>query len=165
MPLDTNCVVQIGAKYAGPVTIGSLALTIGQSYTVATSTGAGAGQASIFYAGTRTLASGATESLDLNGATLIDALGAPVTIAALKGIVLVAATANTTTLTIGNVANGIASVFGAATQSLTLQPGEILAKLTPSAAGYPIVAGTADLLKIANAAGAPATYDLILFGA
>lgn len=125
--------------------------------------GSGAGQAAVLYTASRTLASGANESLDLNGTALQDTFGVNLALTKIKGVIIQARDANTTNLTVANVANSI-NMFGA-TFSLTLQPGELLAKVTNSNAGYAVTPGTGDLLNIANAAGASATYDIILIGA
>ena len=126
--------------------------------------GSGAGQAAVLFSGRRTLADGASESLDLNGTTLTDVFGQPLGLTKIKGLIIQALDSNTTNLTVGNVSNGLATILGAATQSFTLQPGELFAKLTNSAAGYAVTASTGDLLKIANAAGAAAGYDIIIIG-
>jgi hypothetical protein len=126
--------------------------------------GSGAGQASVLYTASRTLAGGANESLDLNGTALLDSFGTALALTKIKGVIIQARDANTTNLTVGNVTNGVATIFGA-TFSLVLQPGEFLAKVTNSNAGYVVTPTTGDLLNIANAAGAAATYDIIIIGA
>ncbi len=125
----------------------------------------GAGAASVFYSARRTLASGAAESLDLNGSALADIFGVPLALSKIKGLIIQAADANTTNLTIGNFTNGLATIIGAATQSLVLQPGELFAKVTGSAGGYAVTADTADLLRVANGSGNNASYDIIIIGA
>lgn len=139
--------------------VSQLAITLARAF----ADGAGAGQASVFYTASRTLAGGANESLDLNGTALTDVFGTALALTKIKGIIIQARGENTTNLTVGNVTNSIATIFGA-TYSMVLQPGELLAKITNSAAGYVVTASTGDLLNIANAAGASATYDIILIG-
>jgi hypothetical protein len=126
--------------------------------------GGGAGQASVLYTASRTIAGGANESLDLNGTALLDSFGTALALTKIKGILIQAREGNTTNLTVANVANAVSTIFGA-TYSLVLQPGEFLAKVTNSNAGYVVTPTTADLLNIANAAGAAATYDIVLIGA
>jgi hypothetical protein len=164
MTLALTASVEIAGRYDKPAGLESPASVLAINLAKAFADGAGAGQASVFYSASRTLASGATESLDLNGTTLFDSFGQALALTKIKGLIIYARAANTTDLTVGNVTNGLATIFGAATQSFTLQPGEIFAKLTDSAAGYAVTATTADLLKIANAAGAAATYDIIIIG-
>lgn len=126
--------------------------------------GAGAGQAAVLYSARRTLASAASESLDLNGTALTDVFGAPLALTKIKGLIIQALDSNSTNLTIGNVANGLSTILGAATQSLVLQPGELLAKITNTAAGYAVTASTADLLQVTNGSGTAASYDIVIIG-
>jgi hypothetical protein len=153
----------ISAQYTGARLIETQQSNILANYGISLSDGAGVNQAQKLWSDRRTLATGVGESLDLNG-VLVDGLGNTLALTVIKGIIISAAAANTTTLTIGNIANGLATILGIATQSLTLQPGELLMKITPSAAGYAVTAATADLLRVVNAAGASATYDIIIIG-
>lgn len=164
MAFGSTLSLKLLAEKTGALDIETLTTLIDRTTSISHADGTGANQAAILWSDTRTLTTGATESLDLSGTALTDAFGAAVALTSIKGIVLYSSTANTTNLTIGNVANGLATIFGAATQSLTLHPGELLVKWTPLAAGYVVTAGTADLLKVANAAGASAIYDIIIIG-
>lgn len=125
--------------------------------------GGGAGQASVLYTASRTLAGGANESLDLNGTTLLDSFGTALALTKIKGIIIQSRDSNAQNLTVANVANSVSTIFGA-TYSLVLQPGEFLAKVTNSNAGYVVTPTTADLINIAAAAGASVTYDIIIIG-
>jgi hypothetical protein len=165
MPLALTASVEIAGRYdktpglEAPVS--QLAITLASMF----ADGSGAGQASVFYSASRTLAASASESLDLNGTALLDVFGQALALTKIKGLIIQARAANTTDLTVGNVTNGLATILGIATQSFTLQPGEILAKITNSNAGYVVTPATGDLLRVANAAGASATYDIIIIGA
>ena len=164
MPLGSALSVKLLATRTGSLDIEALASTIDRTTTIQHGDGTGANQATVMWSDTRTLTTGASESLDLSGSSLFDAFGVAIALTSIKGIILYASPANTTNLTIGNVTSGLATIFGAATQALTLHPGELLVKWTPLAAGYVVTAATADLLKVANAAGASANYDIILIG-
>lgn len=164
MPFGSTLSLRLQAARTGSLDIEALASTIDRTTSVIHADGTGANQATIMWSDQRTLTSGSSESLDLSGSALTDAFGAAVALTSIKGIILYASTANTTNLTIGNVTNGLATIFGAATQSLTLHPGELLVKWTPLAAGYGVTASTADLLRVANASGASAIYDIIIIG-
>lgn len=101
--------------------------------------------------------------IDLSG-TLAGTYGA-VVFTAIKGIFIKAGDANLGNLVVGNVTNGIVAPFGAATHSLQVQPGGVLLLATPSAAGWPITAATADLLRIAAAATTGTyTWDILVWG-
>jgi hypothetical protein len=129
--------------------------------------GTGAGKADRVFSDRRTLAASATEDLDLAG-TLVDAFGAAITFARVKGIVIAAAAGNTNNVVIGAAAaNPWATLLGA-THTLTLRPGAFVAVGTgvADATGYAVTAGTGDLLKVANsAAGSSVTYDIHIIGA
>src|SRR2546426_227856 len=64
-------------------------------------TGVGANQADQLWSDTRTLATGATEDLDFSGTSLQNAFGINIAFVKIKFILIVAAAANTTNLTIG----------------------------------------------------------------
>lgn len=164
MPLRANIGLQIGGQYdRTPGAVEAPASILNAVFPVVYGDGTGLNQASVLYSATRTLASAANESLDLNGTALTDSFGASIALARIKAIIIQASAANTTNLTVANVTNSVTTLFGS-TYSLVVQPGELLAKATPSAAGYVVTAATADLLNIANASGASATYNIVVLG-
>ncbi len=148
----------------------SLAQDLGQrlfqcrkSSLIALLDGSGAGQANKIYADSVSVAQSINTDLDLSGA-LAGAFGT-VVFTAIKGILIAAGSANPGNLTVGNVTNGITSPFGAATHSQIIAPGGVYANINPSAAGFAITAGTADLLRIASAATAGTyTFDVVVVG-
>lgn len=126
--------------------------------------GSGAGQANKVYSDSFSVAQSTNTDLDLSG-TLAGLYG-NVIFTAIKGILIVAGT-NTGlgNLVVGNVTNGIVAPFGAATHSIAIAPGGFFATANPSAAGFALVAGTADLLRIATAATAGTyTFDVVIWG-
>lgn len=129
-------------------------------------TGVAAGKANLVFADTRTLAASATEDLDLAG-SLTDLFGAVLTFARIKAILVAAAAANTNDVVVGGTgSNQFVGPFGAATHTQKVSPGGVLLLANPSAAGWPVTASTADLLKVANsAAGTSVTYDIVIVGA
>ena len=163
MALTASIKLAIASLATGSLDIERLTSSIDRTWKIDLVDGVGAGQANKIFSDTRTLASGASETLDLVG-TLTDAFGASITLTKTKMILIAADPANTTVLTIGNVANGIVAPFGAATHSLSVPPGGMVLVATPDLAAFPVVAGTGDLLKIANAAGAGANYDIVVIG-
>lgn len=123
--------------------------------------GVAANQANIAFADERTLASGATDSIDLAG-VLTDAFGATIAAAEIVAILIInkpraGSPVNTTDLTIGGGTNGVfATAF-----PLVLKPGAVLLAGAGDAAGIKIVTpGTADILTIINSAGAAAKYQI-----
>ncbi|MEU1141783.1 hypothetical protein ABZ392_33745 [Streptomyces sp. NPDC005885] len=128
--------------------------------------GTGAGKADKLWADRRTLAASATEDLDLAG-VLLDAYGAAVTFARIKGLVIAASKDNTNNVIVGAAASAPWITLLGATHTLTLRPGAFVAVGTglADATGYAVTATTADLLKIANSGGTTGvTYDIHIIG-
>lgn len=125
--------------------------------------GTGADQANQVWTDTRTLASNANETLDLN-ASLTNALGASVTFTKVK-LILIRNKACTTTLSVGaTAANQFVAPFGDATDLVKVAPGGIFLLTAPDATGLAVAAGSTDNLKIANSTGASCDYDIVLIG-
>lgn len=168
MPLSSSLSVSAGADLTSTRDLGIASAPIALRRSVTLGPGTGAGRADTVFSDRRTLAASATEDLDLAG-TLLDAFGATVTFARIKGLVISAAAGNTNNVVIGGAAaNGFVSWVGGATHTVILRPGATLALMAGSAdaTGYAVTAGTADLLKVANSgAGTSVTYDIVLIGA
>lgn len=109
----------------------------------------------------RALGSGASENFDFAG-SLTDAFGATIACVELVALAINVPSSNTVNLTVGNAAtNGAALFFGAVANTAILKPGDFL--LAYSLAGWPITAGTGDLLKILAGAAAM-TFDIGFLG-
>lgn len=129
--------------------------------------GTGVGKADRIFSDRRTLAASGTEDLDLAG-VLLDAFGATITFARIKGLVIAAAAGNTNNVVVGAASSNPWATLLGATHTLTLRPGAFVAVGTGAAdaTGYAVAAGTGDLLKIANSgAGSAVTYDIHIIGA
>lgn len=139
------------------------ALSYAQS--VGMSSGVGANQADKIFSDTRTIAASGTDDLDLAG-VLIDPLGATITMARLKLLIVKAAAANTNNVVMGVGTNPITTILGGTTPTLNIRPGGLLVLAAPDVTGYVVTAATADILRFANSgAGTSVTYDVILVGA
>lgn len=165
MALSVRALVQLAASLtnAQDLSSGSSDTPFGRQFSF--TDGTGASQANRIWTDERTLTASATEDLDLSGTTLTDAFGATVVLQKVKGLIVAASTGNTNNVIIGGAsATQWVGPFGAATHTLAVQPGGVVALFTPSAAGYPVTAST-DLLKVANSgAGAPVTYQIVVIG-
>lgn len=134
------------------------------------SDGVAADQADRFYYGERTVASGANDDLDLAAGNLTDPFGNVLTFAKIKTLLIINApkigAANTTNLTIGGGTNPVTGLLGGTTPTLgPMKPGEVLLRHASALAGLCSVTGaTADILRIANSAGASATYQIAIIG-
>lgn len=136
---------------------------LSKTYAFSLTDGTGSGKGDLLFHDKRTLADGASEDLDLAGA-LSDAFGDTLTFVKIKALIIKNLSA-TQTLTIGNAtSNAFVGPFGAATHTLKVQAGA-QAVLVMDPVGYSVTAGTGDLLKIANSAGASCDYEIVIVGA
>lgn len=164
MTLSASLITQITASKATTQDIGTSNYSMSERVTTTFATGTGANQATHIWTDTRTLAASATESLDLAGA-LIDGLGTTLTFTAIKAIRVRAPTANTNNVIVGGAASNAFLLFGDATDTIAVKPGGTFMIVDPSAAGYPVTAGTGDLLKITNSAGTTSVdYSIEIIG-
>lgn len=126
--------------------------------------GTGANQADMIWTDERTVTTGATDDIDLAG-VLSNAFGATLTFAEIVGIILVSDAANTTTLTIGAGTNPWITMFLATGDGIKVGPGGVFVNFAPDASGLgAVTAGTGDILRITNSAGASATYKIVVLG-
>lgn len=134
--------------------------------------GTGANQADAPpYLDERTIASGASDDIDLSG-VLIGPFGTTIAFARMVAMLIInapknpAAPRNTTALTIGAGANPwFGFVGGAANTVGPLRPNGAFLMFSGDAGGLGAVTpGTADILRVTNAAGAPNTYQICLIG-
>lgn len=160
--LTAAIALQLSGLLAGSATLEDVKSRINAAARLEWSNGTGTGQAAIEWSSRRTLASNTNESIDLVGA-LTDALGGSVAPTKLKMLLILSDAANTTDLTIGNVTNGVVAFLGVATNYVIVKAGGMFLIADP--VGFTLTAATADLLKVANAAGAAATYDIFVIGA
>lgn len=133
-----------------------------KTYTIDIGAGTGTGLGNQVFHDTRTVTTGATDSLDLSG-VLSNAIRQSVTFTVIKMVIIKAAAANSTILSVTRPASNGAPIFAAAGDACPVGPGGIFIWSSP-AAGVTVTGGTGDLLDIVNAAGASATYDVIIIG-
>ncbi|MFC9680003.1 hypothetical protein [Streptomyces sp. NPDC056948] len=168
MPLSgTVLAVSAFAELTTALDLGTARSPHSLSRSVSLSSGTGAGKADRVFSDRRTLAASGTEDLDLAG-SLVDAFGATITFARIKGIIVAAAAGNTNNVVVGAASSNPWATLLGATHTLTLRPGAFVAVGTgvADATGYAVTAGTADLLKVANSgAGTGVTYDIHIIGA
>jgi hypothetical protein len=148
-----------------PSDLGSNQAATSGSALITWTSGSDATAAQRVWGDTRTLAASASEALDLAGG-LTSGLGGTLTFTAIKELWLKAHEDNGSTITLGAAAaNGWAGPFGATTHTLTLPAGGVVHLIAPTVTGWPVTAGTGDLLKVANNdSAASASYSLVLRG-
>ncbi|MFF5984420.1 hypothetical protein ACFY78_36815 [Streptomyces olindensis] len=168
MPLSgTLLAVSAFAELTTALDLGTARAPHSLSRKLSLASGTGAGKADKVFSDRRTLAASATEDLDLAG-SLVDAFGATITFARIKGIIVAAADANANNVVVGNATSNAWATLLGATGTVVLRPGAFLAVGTgvADATGYAVTAGTGDLLKVANSgAGTSVTYDVHIIGA
>lgn len=125
--------------------------------------GTGSGQVDRDWDDKRTLAASATEDLDLAG-VLVNALGATMTFAKIKAIVIKASALNTNTVVVGAGTNPFLGPLGGTTPTIAIPPGGTVV-LTAPVAGWTVTPATGDILKVANGgAGTSVEYSIVLLG-
>lgn len=159
--LTANLKAAISAAYSGSGLAPATA-TLAAQADIGIASGTGDYQADLLYAATRSLATAGTDNLDLSG-VLTDPLGNVIAAVEIVAILIRAAAANTTTLTVGNGTNPFVGPFGAAAHTVAIAPGGVFMMVNPKT-GWPVTAATADILKIVNSAGATAAYDIVILG-
>ncbi len=127
--------------------------------------GTGANEATQIFSDKRTLAASASENLDLNAGSLVDAFGAAITLTKIKALIIKADAGNTNDVVIGGASSDpIASIMGT-TGTVNVKPGGFAAFGAPDATGYAVVASTAMNLQVANSGGGTGVkYTVIVLG-
>lgn len=166
LALTTRIFLSIVAKQTNPLDLGTPTFDLVKNYTVDLASGTGANAADRIFTDTRTLAASTTETLDLAG-SLVDAFGNTITFARIRALGIFASGANTNNVLVGgNASNQFINWVSDPTDIIIVRPGGGFLLYATDTTGYPVTAGTGDLLKVANsAAGTGVDYDVILIGA
>jgi hypothetical protein len=162
LALSAKIVTSVLTTLTNPLDLSTPADTLNVTKTIRLTSGTTASKADRIFHDYRTLATGATENLDLAG-VLTDPLGNTLTFVTIKEILFIGDDTNTTILTIGNGTNPFVGPFGAGTHTHDLRPGGLYHAVAP-ATGWTVTAGTADIIKVTNASGADASYRVVLIG-
>jgi len=166
MTLDTKISLRVQSTLANTLDLAQAAVPLDWRSVIELGTGTGTGQADRQFSDRRTLAASGTENLDLAGG-LTDGLGATITMARLKGIVVKASALNTHNVLVGGAgANGLLGLFGDVTDVLVVRPGAEIMVIVPDATAIAVTAATGDILKVANSGAVSSVeYEIILIGA
>ena len=165
MTLSTSMRLDLKSTLATALDLVTSRAPLDYSASIALASGTGANQANLLFADTRTLAASATEDLDLAG-VLSDPLGAALTFARIKFVLVKAAVGNTNNVNVTRPASNGVPLFLAAGDGLPIRPGGGNAWWAPDATGVAVTAGTGDLLTFTNSAGSTSvTYDVVIIGA
>ena len=162
MALDASIKVTLEATLRKALDLGTAQDPLSLVRAVSLASGTGAGQANRSFHDMRTLASGASEELDLT--TLTDAFGDAVVMARLK-VLYVRDLSGSDGLLIGGATAGALGLFADSGDVLKLPPQGILLVTAPDASG--IVVGTSNKLKFQHAGqtGGALQYEIVMLGA
>ena len=128
--------------------------------------GTGAYQANKWHRSKRTIAAGANDDIDLYG-SLVDPRGNVLNFARVVSVVIAIIGADgTKALRIGpnGVANAWQGPFGGVGAGVYLTTNLTLPLIDISATGWPVTAGTGDILRVSNPGAAPLDYVLFVMG-
>lgn len=165
MALSASVKLLFNATQTKAIDLQSASSPVVRNILLAFSDGAAAQQANLIWSDTRTLAPSGTENLDLAG-SLTDFYGVGLTFVRIKGLIFIAAAANTNAVQVTRPASNGVPWLLAAGDGISLAPGAFIAWADPSAAGVVVTPATGDLITVTNAAGGTSTdYDVVILGA
>lgn len=143
--------------------LGTVSFPFALTSALSLANGTAANQADMVWTDTRTLAASTGEDLDLAG-VLTDAVGATMTFATIKAVMITAASGNTNNVVVSRpAANGVV-LFEAASDAIAVKPGGVFIWACPGT-GVAVTAATGDLLHVENsAAGTSVDYSIIIIG-
>ena len=166
MALNAKLTTSIVATQTGPNDfISRFTPEIIQSLTLAD--GTAANQANMLFCDQRTVAGASNDDIDLSG-VLTDAFGTAMAMVEIVSVMIINApasgAANTTNLTIGAATNPFIGFLGGTTPTVgPIGPGGAFMIMCPSTSGVgTVVTATGDILRVANSAGASATYQIAI---
>jgi len=163
--LASQISLNVIANLVASLDLADASVPLNKAYLAQMTTGVAAGQADVCWHDTRTVAPSSNDDLDLAG-SIAGLLGGTATFVKIKGLIVAASAGNANNVVVGAAAaNPLTSILGA-THTLQVRPGAAFAVFAGVAdTGYPVVAATGDILRIANGgAGTSVTYDVIVIG-
>ncbi len=165
MPLNSDLSLNVRATLTSTLDLAEASVPLQKTYKTALTSGVAAGQADVTWHDTRTVNASSNDDLDLAG-VLAGLLGGTVTLVKIKALIVHATAANAQNFTFGAAAaNPWVALLGA-TGTVTMRPDSTFAHYVgeADAAGYAVIAGTGDILRVANGAGVAISYDIIVIG-
>lgn len=150
-----NAMIEGGIRATQSVaaSLSTATLRVDRQWSVTLESGTTDNKADLAWESERTLAASATEDLDLAGVLTAALGGGALTFARIKGLQIEADAANTNDVVIGAAGSNPWAALLNAAGTLTLKPGASVTFGTAKNPGWPVTAGTGDLLKVANSGG------------
>lgn len=165
MSLTSEFTVKAACTLVAALDLATASVPLELTNKIRLTSGTGANQADLIFHDTRTLAGSGTEDLDLAG-VLSSALGASLTFARVKAVIISAASGNTNNVNLTRPASNGVPLFLAASDGIAVRPGGVFAWVAPDASAVAVTAGTGDLLTVTNSAGSTSvTYSVVIVGA
>jgi len=166
MALDAKIALKVVAALTGSLDLGGVRAPLEVSQVIDLDDGTSSGQADKIWSDRRTISASSSENIDLAGA-LTDALGAALTFARVKALIIKASSANVNNVVVGGHGSAAwATWVSDATDKVVVRPGGFLAFAAPDGTAYAVTATTADMLTVANSSsGSSVTYDIVIIGA
>jgi len=162
--VNADVTVRVAGRTTVSNDVSSVRADIDESNLVQITAGTGTGKADLIFTDERTLASSATENLDLAG-SLTDPFGSTLTFVKVKCLIVEADGGNTNNVVLGGAAsNTFTGPFSDASDKVSVAPGT--AFVVCSKAGWTVTASTGDILLVANSSsGSGVTYRITIIGA
>lgn len=129
------------------------------------SSGTSAYQGTTFASDQRTLGTGAVDSFDLAGG-LVDIFGNVVTFTRIRAIMIETSAAAAGDLSIFDVSGGNAFIGPISNpgDTVRVRPGCTWIAVAPAADGWPVIAGTGDILQVTNTSPGNILYSIVIIG-
>lgn len=165
MALKTKMRFEVEAEQTGASGVSQLESHSVIQHMIQLLDGTAAGQANKIHSAALNIAASGNLDVDLAG-VLTDVFGGSLTFARLKAIIVRAVAGNVNNIVVGNAAaNPFIGPFGLGTHTVQVRPNGLLVLMCQDAVGWPVVAATGDLLRLANSgAGSAVLGDLVLVG-
>jgi hypothetical protein len=167
MALKADLRVRLSANQSGSNDFGGPDFAPVIDAALAFANGVGGNQADLLFVDERQVAASSNDDIDLYGA-LSSAFGATLNMAEIVALIIINAPktkglpANVSSLTIGGGSNPYLGFLGGTTPTIkNIGPGGVLLLAAPDSTGLgAVTASTADVLRVANGAGATANYQI-----
>jgi hypothetical protein len=159
---STRLTLNIAALLSDSLDLSTVRDDFAKSYSIDIGNGTGASLANQVFHDTRTVTTGATDTLDFSG-VLLNSIRQTITLTSLKMLIIKAALGNTTILSVTRPATNGVPIFAAAGDASPIGPNGVFVWSAP-VNGVTVTAATGDLIDIVNSAGASATYDIFFVG-
>lgn len=165
MAFDARLLVQLAANLTNPMDLTTVSAPLTLSKQLNLAEGSGLNAANKIWHDERTISASGSDDLDLAG-VLTDPFGGTITLARVKGIVVLASVGNANNVVVGGGSNPLVNWLSGTTPAVIVRPGGLLAVMAPDATGYAVTAGTGDILRVANSGGGTSvTYQVVIIGA